>query len=245
MATKDAITKVEEMNFLPITQGIEKTRELVVANMGNDAMNAFDLDRAMNPSGKGTKFTIPGLDDEDEMVSELQGVIVHHQSVRAYWEDEYKGGGSPPDCTSNDTIYGQGNPGGKCKDCPFAQFGSGPNNSQACKLVKRIFLLREGELLPTLVTMSPVNYSAAKTYFLRLLSKKQLAFNHVVTKITLESDRSNSGFDYAKAKMAMVAELPPEMKDQMEQLSDMLKPFLADIPVVEADGEVDFSEPDF
>ena len=245
MAKKNEIVVTEQRNFLPVIQGIENTRELVVANMGTDSMNAFDLDRALNPSGKGTSFTIPGLDGEDESFKELEGIIVHHQSVRAYWAEEYKGGSQPPDCSSMDAIFGVGSPGGKCAECPFAEFGSGPNNAQACKLVKRIFLLREGELLPTLVTMSPVNYGAAKTYFLRLLSKKQLKFNHVITKISLESARSNSGFDYAKARLSMVEELPADMKAKMNQFSEMLIPFLTSVPVGDSVEQSEFEEPEF
>jgi hypothetical protein len=244
MTKKSEIVATPEHNFLPVIQGMERTRALVVANLGSDTLSPFDLERAVNPSGKSTQWTIPGLEEEPETVNELQGIVVYHKSVRAYWAEEYKGGGHPPDCSSSDSITGEGDPGGPCAHCPFSKFGSGPNNSQACKQVKRVFLLREGELLPMLINVSPGNYQNAKTFFVRLMSKRQLAFNECLIKMKLKGAVSASGFDYAEVTFALIEPLAQDLKDQMAQFTEMLTPYLDSIKDEEDLGEF-VEEPEF
>src|SRR5687768_9606851 len=50
-------------------------------------------------AGGATFWTVPSLDGEDS-VKEIQGVILHHKQSRTYWEKDYDGSNTPPDCSS-------------------------------------------------------------------------------------------------------------------------------------------------
>lgn len=233
----------DKPSFLVINHGVEKTKAMIVSNLGGESIRVTDLDRAINPSGKNTKWEIPGLGDEPEMVNVIEGVIICQQAYRVYWASEYKGGGMQPDCVSMDVIAGQGTgrPGGECGKCPYHEWGSGKTpNSQACSLRRRVFILRPGEMLPMQITLSPINAGALKTYGVRLTSKKQRELHEVVTRVTLSSAVSKNGFDYAKVTFSLVDILPENVAKQMESYKAFLEPQLLGLAVVDtphAEGE--------
>lgn len=228
----------EKPSYLAIAHGVEQTKAMIVSNLGGEAIKATDLDRAVNPSGKATKWEIPGLGDESEMLNSIEGVIVCQQPYRVYWSTEFKGGSQPPDCISYDTIKGEGKPGGECAICPFNQWGSGKTpNSKACSYRRRVFILRPGEMLPMQITLSPINSEALKTYGLRLLNKKQMHLHEVVTRASLETATSRNGFDYAKVTFALVDLLPKDMAEQMTQYKRFLEPQLLGLEILDAPHE--------
>jgi len=229
---KDAIIEAPKFELAPMDMGPEELADLVTANIGDDDLDAFDLPRAVNPSDKATDWSIEGLDEKPETVDTIEGVIIHHRTIRAYWEKEYSGSGGPPDCSSIDARQGVGTPGGKCADCPLTAFGSGKNNSQACRIIKQLFMIREGEILPTTVNITAVNVKIPKKYMLDLLSKKRKKFNRVITKITNVTDKSNSGFNYAKTIFSVSGVLSPEQSAAMETMTQLMAPILGARAVV-------------
>jgi hypothetical protein len=224
----------EKSEFLVLQRGIEATKAIVQTNLGGEPIRVTDLDRAINPAGKSTKWEIPGLGDEMEQVGEITGVVICQQPYRIYWKGEYKGGGSPPDCVSLDTIHGQGVPGGECGKCPFNEWGSGKTpNSKACSFRRRVFVLRPTEMLPMQLTLSPINAGALKTYGLRLMNKRQLQLQHVITRVSLTTATSKNGFDYAKTTFALVDVLAPDVAAQMDAYRHFLEPQLLGLAILD------------
>ena len=129
---------------------------LALADFNMDQTMAEELegleggfDRVKIPAGGATMFELPGDEaDEPEGVKEFSAVILYHHPLQQYYATKYTGGSNPPDCGSFDGIMGEGEPGGVCANCPLNQFGSGENNSKACKNRRRVFLLREGGAVP-------------------------------------------------------------------------------------------------
>jgi hypothetical protein len=209
-------------------QGIEVAKDVIQSNLGGKKMKASNLDRAVNPSGKSNQWEIPGIGDEPETVSEVDGIIAYHKFTRAYWPDEYGKGDESPVCTSDDGENGVGTPGGNCETCPLAEFTTDEDGERvrpACRYAKQIFLRRPGEMLPVLFTATPVNVNEAERYFTRL-SSKGLKFNHVVTKLSLEKARSTSGYDYAKYKLAAIAILDEQAVTESEEYTQLMLPLL-------------------
>ena len=229
--SKDAITLDEGNNYIVLNQPTEEIRALIKTNLGDESISRSDLDVAINPSGKSTKWEIAGLGDDSEMVNEIEGVIITHQLYRVYWKEDYSGSSqaNPPDCLSRDMLNGEGDPGGECASCPFNEWGSGPNGSKACSTRRRIFVLRPGEMLPTIVTASPINVGAMKSYGTKLTSKVQRKYNQVISKLRLEPAVSKSGFDYAKMVISMVSTLDPDSAAKMDAYSQMMRPYLLDL----------------
>ena len=112
------------------------------------------FERVRIPAGGGTIFEIPGDDpDSPEALKDFTAVILHHHPLYAFYRTKYAGGSNPPDCGSFDGVTGEGDPGGSCAACPYNQFGSGEGGGKACKNRRRIYLLREGEIFPMLLSL--------------------------------------------------------------------------------------------
>lgn len=225
-------------NYLVITTGIEDVKDLMLETMGDEGLSPHELDRADNPSGKLLKWSIPTIEGEEELVGEIEGVILYHTFNRNMWEHEYGKGPKDerPICTSVDAITGIGIPGGSCKTCPFAQFGSAKNNSQACTKTKHIFILREAELLPLLVVLTPGSLKTSKQYFRRLFSH-QIKPHQIITKLKLTANVSKSGFDHAVAELSLEGKLDEDTAAKMRDYSEYLRPWLKKVQTVRSDVE--------
>ena len=161
-----------------------------------------------------TTMKIPGAggrfwDTPAGPMEAIEGVIVYKQPTRAYYLQSFDetGGGTPPDCFSADLINGLGKPGGECVKCPLSQFGSGPNNSQACSQVTHMFVLtKDSGVLPWYFRMPPSNYATIKDYGIIQASTGK-PYYKVLTRISLVQERSGNGITYSRLKLDMVRPL--------------------------------------
>jgi len=167
---------------------VQKSGFLALASEDIQAMMGDDLDgldispeRIKIPSGGATSYEMPSEDGDDtESVKEFSGVVLYHHPLNAYYATKYTGGSNPPDCGSFDGIVGVGTPGGNCKQCPHNQFGTGENGSKACKNRRRVYILREGELFPLLLSL-PTGSLKAFTRFIKQQLSKGYKLNSIVT----------------------------------------------------------------
>lgn len=231
MAKKKSIVvsgDADVSNYLVLTTGIDEVKDLMQETMGDEGLAPHELDRAVNPQGKIMMWGLPTIEGDLDMVSEVEGVILYHTFNRSYWEKEYGKGETKalPDCSSDDAKIGVGNPGGNCKTCPYAVFGSAKNNSQACTKTKHIFILRENELLPLLVVLTPGSLKEVKKYFRRLFSH-QIRPHQIVTKLKLTGPHtSKSGYDHAIAELSLEGRLDGETAIKMRDYALYLRPWL-------------------
>ena len=181
------------------------------------------FERIKIPAAGMTVFEIPGENpDSPETVKEFSAVILHHHPLYAYYTDKYTGG-SNPDCGSFDGITGVGNPGGDCSGCPFNKFGSERTER---KLVnrRRIYLLREGEIFPMILSLPTGSLKDFTRYIMRLLSKGKKS-NSVVTKFTLKKATNNSGIAYSQAQFSVDCDLTGEEFALISGLTQQVKAF--------------------
>jgi hypothetical protein len=134
---------------------IQAFREVVSSNIGDDAINAFDLIRVGMPGSGGLAWTVPSLEGEPESVKEIECVVLFSGKRRAYWSvgfDE-SGGGTPPDCSSLDGKTGVGYIRGEspraadgsenppktrsCATCPMSAWGSADFSSDGKPIMKK------------------------------------------------------------------------------------------------------------
>lgn len=203
-----------------------------LANTDIVAMMAEELDgldtsfeRIKIPSAGSTVFEVPGENpSEPEAVKEFSAVILYHHPLFAYYKSKYTGGNNPPDCGSFDGVTGEGEPGGDCKKCPFNQFGSGENNSKACKNRRRIYVLREGEIFPLLLSLPTGSLKEFTRYVKRLLSKGRKT-NSVITRFSLKKATNSGGVTYSQAQFAIDRALTPEEHALLEKMSEQVKTY--------------------
>ena len=183
------------------------------------------FERIKIPAGGMTVFELPGENpDSPETVKEFSAVILHHHPLNAYYTDKYTGGANPPDCSSFDGVIGIGNPGGECAKCPYNKFGSGENGAKACKNRRRIYLLREGEIFPLILSLPTGSLKDFSRYIMRLLTKGKKS-NAVVTKFTLKKATSNSGIAYSQAQFSVDRALTAEEYALISKLTEQVKAF--------------------
>ena len=195
--------------------------------MVTEELEGLDIsfDRIKIPSGGVTLYEMPAEDgDETESVKEFSGVILYHHTLNAFYHSKYTGGSNPPDCGSFDGITGIGDPGGNCKQCLHNQFGSGENGSKACKNRRRVYILREGEMFPLLLSL-PTGSLKAFTRFVKQQLSKGRKLNSVVTRFALKKAINAGGIAYSQAVFALDRTLTPEEHSLIETLSEQIKTY--------------------
>ena len=201
------------------------------------------FERIKIPAAGSTVFELPPVDGgEPETVKEFSGVILYHHPLFAYYRDKYAGGNLPPDCGSFDGITGKGDPGGACAKCRYNRFGSGEGGGKACKNRRRIYILREGEAFPVLLSLPTGSLREFTRYIQRLLSRGRKSLS-VVTRFSLKKAVNAGGIAYSQAQfnvdrtlsedeLAVVARLAGQVKEYARRVGDCvdLDEFV-DVPV--------------
>lgn len=203
-------------------QSVDDLKEILVANLGEGAGLALgDLDEVKMPSGGGTSWEVPDMEAEDGTVSVkyIEGIICYWRTSRVYWEDEYTGGETEPDCRSFDGITGYGNPGGDCSTCPMAQFGTARRGGgQACTLKRKIYILRKDDILPITINFPSSSVGEVRKYFMRL-SGRRMRYNNVISKLGLQKRVSGGGVDYSCVLPSFVSKLSPAEQEVVDAYS--------------------------
>lgn len=175
-------------------------------NLGGSGVQSFDLDRITIPAGGGIAWEVPTLDGADS-VQTLEGIVVAWRGPRAYWAQslEESGGGSAPDCSSDDGVKGVGaygvdsesNPTGECGKCPMNEWGSGSEGrGRACSESRQIFMLLPGRALPVVVSLPVTSIAPFRKYMLRLAGEG-IPYYGTVTRLGLRKVESGSGIKYS------------------------------------------------
>lgn len=210
-----------EATYPVLSQGAEEILAVIDSNLQGEQISPFDLEQIKVPGGGSTSWQLST--GEEEKV--LEGIIVYHKLPRGRWEGsiEETGGGQPPVCVSEDSLTGVGDPGGDCLTCPYAAFGSAEKGAgQACKQRRLLFLLREGNLLPAVISIPAMSLKASKQYMVSLVSRG-IPLHAVMTKITLEKAQNSASITYARAKFTVGDRLSPEHAAQVEQYAKSMR----------------------
>lgn len=215
-------------------------------NLGQgDTLSINDLQRVKLPTGGSTMWQVPSLTGKAENIEELEGVILYWHRHRAYWEKGMdQGGKSSPDCASRDGLVGRVNPeseaedrgqGGECERCPLSKFGSAADGRrQACKDQRRVFLLRPGRMLPTVVNLAPTSAAAMKA-FMTSLTAENIPYYRCLVGITLESEVSAGNVDYAKARFGVKDVMDEATFEQFRPFREQMLPYLKEVDLTEED----------
>lgn len=222
-------------NFAALNLNSEEIALALRENLGNEKLSAKDLDVVKVPAGGGLAWEIPSIDGI-QTEKEFSGIIIHWTPPRTYWEQAFTGDNTPPTCYSLDGLVGIGTPGGDCEKCPFSQWGSGINGSQACHQSRQLFVLLEENVLPIIVRLPPTSIKPCRKYFQRLASQA-MPTSSVVTKFTLEKDKSASNFTYSRVVLTVERRLTPEENARIQALKAAIAPQLERAVVIDREVE--------
>lgn len=214
--------------------------EILRLNLGGEQLSPFDLERVKVPAGGGTYWMVSTPEKPSGApVEALSGVIAYQRLGRTYWAQPFgagDGGGTPPDCYSDDAVTGVGNPGGECAKCRFAQFGSKDDHgdAQACKMSRLLFLVTPDSLLPRVVVVPPGSLKNLRGY-MTLLTAQGLPHWTVVTRLRLQKVKNKAGIDYAQIVPEVGARLTPDDVRKVREFAENLRPVFEQVRVDRTD----------
>jgi hypothetical protein len=208
------------------------------------------------PSGGALQFELPGDDPENPDYSKyLEGVILFNHASSAYWPEgsEYDEN-STPLCSSVDGKTGYGAPGGACAVCELNRFGTDSKGTKgkACKNMRVLYLLRDGEYMPIQLSLPPTSIRPFSDFMnLAFVSRRRPTWGSVV-QIGLK--RMNNGKDdYSVATFKKLYDFSGEQLMQAkayadgfrEQAKEMLKRRAEDAENRDGADDVYESMPDY
>lgn len=237
LATTQGTTDIAVFNLTGMTP------EVVEAMM--EEMQGVDLkfDRIKIPSGGGLAFELPNEDDPEDPLMEkaVQGVVLVHHPINAFWAKKYSGEKNPPDCSSMDSRIGIESETGRqlaCATCPRNQYGSAPpdengnkSNGKACKNMRRVYLLREGYMFPFLLTLPPTSLQDFNEYISKRIVTKGYRSFDVLSTVTLKKDKNKGGIEYSKAVWQKPTPLDPDIKKKAKAYAEQIKPLTQTIAI--------------
>jgi hypothetical protein len=119
LATRDApgaIATTDATDYAIMMTDPAELRSAIQAATNGQRIDAFQLDMVKVPSGGLTVWTIPDIIEGERIDKKIEGIVVLQRTIRSWWRtgfDERGGAGTqPPDCSSQDGIWGIGHPDG-------------------------------------------------------------------------------------------------------------------------------------
>ena len=184
-----------------------------------------EFERIKIPAGGGVMFESPSSNpDELDMIKEFSAVIIYHHPMYVFYSSKFNGSNNSPDCLSIDGVTGVGIPGGKCINCPKNKFGSGENGSKACKNKHQMYLLREGEIFPVILSLPTSSNKEFSRYIKRLLSRGKKS-DSVVTKFSLKKAVNKTGISYSQVQFSVARELDTKEIELIKNYSEQVKSY--------------------
>lgn len=254
-----SVVPYDPNKFLVLGPKASKAKS-AMAQAFKGTINNKKLTRIKTPSGGGKNWEIPNLEGGTASVPSFDGVVVYTRPARAWWKEDYAGGGERPDCYSmaddpesdmvrgvtwTDPVTGEKRgPGMRCKKCPHNQWGSDRKGGKGkdCGERNQVYLMREDSAIPDLINLPTMSLGNAEDYFLKLAGRALDPWD-VVTKFTLEQDKGGpSGkIEYSKAVLTRAAELDEQSALVFGQIGEALKAKLLE---TSADSEWDDEDED-
>jgi hypothetical protein len=178
-----------------------------------------DFDRLHPPIGEEAVWKVPGINGT-ESVSHLDGVtlVTHDRRYLFRGSPEEAVPGARPDCASADAVTGVGDPGGLCRDCQFAQYGTAANGrGQACRRILELVFVRQQDRIPFIVSVPPSSLKTMRKFLMRL----PLPHFLVLIRLSLATVRQ-PGRTYSVIQPLFLGVIDPKSHDQLAKLHRML-----------------------
>ena len=202
MATKmNQLAVIDHSNLLPIVPSAE---DLAAIREELSDMDRVPYGRIKIAAGGVNIFQVfePG-EEEAVPAQTIEGVIMLSHKSNGLWSKPFGSGDSKvPDCSSIDGVYGtvtETGEGVECASCPCNAFGSakgGEGRGKACKNMRRLYIMRRGDIFPMVLTLPPTALSAYDSYRTKvMLGRKKMA--NVMTRISLKSAQNKDGVAYS------------------------------------------------
>jgi hypothetical protein len=191
----------------------DRIGEVVKENLGGSNLKFTDLQMFGGTTGGKAEWTVD-TGAGRQSVKEIRGIVIYHTTEpRSYYATIYDPkNNTPPDCSSWDGVTGYGNPGGDCATCMMNQFGSaqeGKRRGKACKEKHLLFVLREKDLIPCVLSPATTSLRSVQNFFLDLVNQYACFYYEVEARFWMTESEVN-GYPTAILNGAVVRQLSEE-----------------------------------
>lgn len=203
--------------FLPSKQDIET----VMHDLGDILSRRIFGVITIAGGGAGVfKVLEPGAEETTNGVQAIEGVILASHLVNVRWGHDYgaREDGERPACRSMDGKTGVELETGEthdCDACPYNQFTE-DGGRKVCTNKRQLYIMREGDLLPMLLSLPPSSLKAYDNYRVLASLTLRTPMSALVTRITLKNKTSANGSEYSSPVFTAVSKLPVEEGKRME-----------------------------
>lgn len=211
----------------------------------------LNFQRVKIPAGGALQFEVPGDDPENpEYARTLEGVVVFNHQACAYWPEgtEYDDEVTPL-CSSVDGKTGFGEPGGACAICPMNQYGSATDKNgnttkgKACKNMRHLYLLRNGEYMPILLALPPTSLKPFSEFMNAAFVSRRRPTWSCVVQIGLKKVE-NGANTYSVATFKKLYDFGGEQLAQIKQYADTFREQIRAMLLQRAVATENRTEPD-
>ena len=240
-ATTTALATVDTFKIANRYEGIEPE---LLAEL-QDQMEDLDPESGITcrqikvPSAGGIAYEVQGEDDGDaDPMKEVEGVILFTHRLNGYWPNAFGTASNPedkiPTCSSMDGKTGIVQAGSRsgevinCETCPYNQYGTGvddkgnPKKGKACKNMRRIYLMMDGDPNFYLLTVPPTSIKDVNKQLAKILASGT-PYTSMIVGFTLEKAQNSNGVAYSKVVVKKKGLLPPDAAAQVLQLRNQIK----------------------
>lgn len=216
-----ATTNPTELQIIPTPE------DLAIIMEGMQDMDSVPFGRIqIAAAGAGVfRVTEPG-EDEAVVATDITAVIIHNHRSNVLWLSKFGTvEDKTPDCLSVDGTTGIWRETGECVDCAtcrYNQYGSADNGAgrgKACKNTRRLYLMREGDVLPLILHLPSTALGVFDKYRAKVMLAKKKIYG-VVTKITLKNATNKDGIAYSTPVFDVIGVLAPEEAERARQYAD-------------------------
>jgi hypothetical protein len=246
IATSDIVERPAEYPLVASPQVMQGVLQMIDDNFSQQRFDVLKLPRirVLRDAAMFQVETAAGLLTERI----LSGILGGFRTARVYWGDRPYNPTlkQPPACTSTDGFVGIGEPGGNCRDCPFAKFKTARNADgsqgagQACRELRQMLFLLPGQILPHRLDVSPTSLQLFEKYTITLLCGG-IPYWAVVTKLSLEVGTTSTGMTIPRIQFLTEKRLNGEetriMRPYHERMRGLLAPMEVDVDRYEITGE--------
>lgn len=194
----------------------------VMAQVESLGISNYQLNRLRMPAGGGVSWEIEDLEGTRSEAKLDVIILAVKGQQKAWWKVAYEqaGGGSPPDCSSQDGVFGFGMntldesavaEKHQCASCAWNEFGSsrGAGAGKDCSDNALVFFYREHSRIPSLLVASSTSIQPLNKYIFDLLDAGK-AMQGCITTLALRRAQSKSGIAYSVLDLKWKRDLDPE-----------------------------------
>lgn len=236
MSAGTSLAVVSKESFLALASAGGDIREAMesVGSVG-EQFGPNDLTRVKIPSGGATMWAIPDGLGSEEYTPVIRGALVMVQKAGVLWQGFDPTPNSKPVLRSFDMniaeITGpvpefmqEAINAAKIDEkhvdlskLSYNEFGSGKDgNGKRFKEQRVLFILRENDIYPLVVTVQPGSLTAWRQFFMNL-PKKGIPYERAVIELSLLKATSNAGQSYAQIVPKLVGTLSREDGDMIQK----------------------------